>query len=108
MAEHHLAGDLAAGIMAPTGLDVVEGIHAVDDRPNLMLLHQAAKILQVTTAARRDQLKPRLADEHGPEVQAASIGRKSAQERDLAARGCCLGRVRQRTGATNLDDSVKA
>src|ERR1700676_1169568 len=108
MAEHHLAGDLAAGIMAPTGLDVVEGIHAVDDRPNLMLLYQAAKILQVTTAARRDRLKPRLAHEHGPEVQAASIGRQSAHERDLAAVGHCLGRLRQRTGASNLHDAVNA
>ena len=39
MADHHLAGDFAARVMAPTGLGFVEGKHAVDDRPDLVLFH---------------------------------------------------------------------
>src|ERR1700681_4571583 len=102
MAEHDLAGDLAAGVVGPTGFGVVEGIHAVDDRPDLMLLHQAAQVLQITTDARRDRLEPRLANEHGQEVHADSIGRQGAHQRDLAAIGHRFGRLRQRTGASNL------
>src|SRR6202158_5111597 len=108
MAEYDLAGDLAAGIVAPTSFGVVEGIHAIDYRPDLMLLHQAAQVLQVTTAARRDRLKSRLAHEHGPEVHAAFAGRPGAHQRDLAAIGHGFDRLRQRTGSSDLYHSIHA
>src|ERR1700680_4514672 len=108
VADHDLAGDFAAGVVAATGFGVVEGIHAVDDRPDLMLLHQTAQVLQVTTAARRDRLKTRLAHEHGPEVHAASVGRQGAHQRDLAAIGHGFDRLRQRTGSSDLYHSLHA
>src|SRR3984893_12446490 len=108
VADYDFAGDFAAGVVAPTGFGVVEGIHAVDERPDLMLLHLTAQVLQVTTAARRDRLKRRLAHEHGPEVHAAFVGRQSAHQGDLAAIGHGFSRLRQRTGSSDLYDPIHA
>src|ERR1700674_3633268 len=91
MADNDLSYDLAARIVAPTSLGVVEGKHAVDDGPDLMLRHHAAEVLQVTAAARRDWLEPRLAHEDGPEVHSAISGRQSPHQRDLAAIGDGFG-----------------
>src|ERR1700681_4654575 len=108
VADHDLAGDFAAGVVAPTGFGVVEGIHAVDDRPDLMLFHHPAQVLQVATAARRDRLEPRLAHKHGPEVHAALGGHQSAHHGDLATIGDGFDRLRQRTGSADLHDPIHA
>ena len=108
MTDNDLAYDLAARIVAPTSLGVVEGKHAVDDRPDLMLRHHAAEVLQVTAAARRDRLEPRLAHEDGPEVHSAISGRQSPHQGDLAAIGDGFGRLRQRTRSSDLHDPIYA
>src|ERR1700726_2538283 len=108
MAEYDLAGDLAAGVVAPTSFGVVEGIHAIDDRPDLMLLHHPAQVLKVTTAARRDRLEPRLAHEHGHEVHAALGGGQSPHHGHLAAIGDGFGRLRQHAGPADLHDPIHA
>ena len=56
MADDHLAEELAVSEMAPTGLGVVEGKYAVDDRPDLALLHHPGQVLEITPAADRDRL----------------------------------------------------
>jgi hypothetical protein len=42
MTDHDLAGDFAACVMAPSGLGVGEGKHAVYDRSDLMLFYHPA------------------------------------------------------------------
>src|ERR1700732_4921297 len=70
MADHDFAGDFAARVMAQAGFGVFERKHAVDDRPDLMLFHHAAQVFEITTAAGRNRLVCRLAQEHGHEVDA--------------------------------------
>src|ERR1700730_18654522 len=101
MADHDLAGDFAACVMAPTGLGVVEGIHAVDDRSDRMLFHDPAQIFEVTTATGRDRLERCLTQEHGHEVDAAFHARQSTHEGYLTAIGDGLDRLRQSTGAAD-------
>ena len=50
MADHNLAGDFAACVMAPTDLGVIEGKYGVDDRPDLVLFHGPAQVLEAVTA----------------------------------------------------------
>jgi hypothetical protein len=42
MTDHDLAGDFAACVMAPSGLGVGKGKHAVNDRSDPMLFHHSA------------------------------------------------------------------
>src|SRR6266850_2184976 len=108
MADHNLAGDFAACVMAPTDLGVIEGKYAVDDRPDLMLFHHPAQVLEIATAADHDRLERRLAQEHGHEVDAALCARENAHEGYLAAIRDCLDRSRQRIGTADLDHPIHA
>src|SRR3984893_4007111 len=87
MADHDFAGDLAARVMAQTGFGVFERKHAVDDRLDLMLFHHAAQVFEITTAAGRNRLVCRLAQEHGHEVDAARPARPSTHQGNLGAIG---------------------
>src|ERR1700681_1794304 len=108
MADHDFACDFTARVMVQTGFGVFERKHAVDDRPDLMLFHHAAQVFEITTAAGRDWLVCRLAQEHGHEVDSTRHARESTDEGYLAAVGDGLDRLRQRTGSADLHHSIHA
>jgi hypothetical protein len=76
MADHDLTGDFTARVMVPAGLGFIEGKYAVDDRPDLMLFHYPAHVLETTTAAGCHWLERRLTQEHGHEVDATLRARQ--------------------------------
>src|ERR1700719_1037147 len=108
MTDHDLAGDFAARVMAPSRLGVIEGKHAVDDRPYLMLFYHPAQVLEITTAAGRDRLVRRLAQEHCHEVEGALHARQSTHEGYLPAIGDGFSRLRQRTRSAYLYNPIHA
>src|SRR5580700_2385941 len=97
MADHDFAGDFAARVMAQAGFGVFKRKRAVDDRLDLMLFQHAAQVFEITTAAGRDWLVCRLAQEHGHEVEATRHARERTHEGYLTAIGDGLDRLRQRT-----------
>src|ERR1700675_851955 len=108
MADHDFAGDFAARVMAQAVFGVSERKHAVNDRLDLMLFQYAAQVFEITTAAGRNRLVCRLAQEHGHEVDAARHARQSTHEGYLAAIGDGLDRLRQRTGSADLYHPIPA
>src|ERR1700681_292818 len=104
MADH----DFAGCVMAQAGFGVFKRKRAVDDRLDLMLFQHAAQVFEITTAAGRDWLVCRLAQEHGHEVEATRHAREGAHDGYLAAIGDGLYRLRQSTGSADLHHSIHA
>ncbi len=73
MVDQDLTGDFAARVMGPASPGVIEGIYAVDDRPDIMLFHYPTHVLEITTAAGCDWLERRLTQEHGHEIDATPL-----------------------------------
>src|ERR1700686_1624351 len=99
MADHDFPGDFAVRVMVQTSFGVFERKHAVDDRVNLMLLHPAAKVFEITTAAGSDWLVRRLAQEHGHEVDSTRHALEGTHEGYLGAIGNGLYRLNEPTGS---------
>jgi len=77
MADNDLAEELSVGKMAPSRLRIIERIDAVEDGPYLMLRQQPCQVLEVATTSDRDRLEPRLAHEHGHEINGARSTRQA-------------------------------
>ena len=103
-----LAGDVAAGVMAPTGLGVAKSVDTVDHRADLVLLDRAAQVFQIAAAPDHDRLERGLTVEHAHEVDRALGTCQDADQGDQPAKGDRLHRLRQSVGAPDLHHAIHA
>jgi hypothetical protein len=71
MTDDDLSEKLTIGEMTPSCGGIVEGKHTIDDRPDAMLFHYAAHVLEIASTADCDRPERSLTHEHGHEVQTA-------------------------------------
>src|SRR6202011_5163647 len=108
MADDDLSEKLTVGEMAPSCGGIVEGKHAIDDRPDAMLFHYATHVFEIAAAADCDRSERSLTHEHGHEVQTAHCTSEHADHGHLAAIGDFLDRLHQRIGTTDLHHTIHA
>src|SRR6266403_4400162 len=106
MTNNNFAEQLPRDVAIPGLAKITKGKRAGDDRFNVLLRHHADHVLQITAATNHDGLKTRQAQEHRHEFETAFRSRQDADQRDLATIRYGLDRLRQRTGSTDLHDSV--
>src|ERR1700688_2127958 len=108
MTDDDLSEKLTVGEMAQSCCGIVEGKHTIDDRPDAMLLHYAAHVLEIAAAADCDRSERSLTHEHGHEVQPAHCTPEHADHGYLAAIRDGLDRLHQRIGTTDLHHTIHA
>src|SRR5882762_37243 len=103
-----LAYDIARAVVRDGCLSVVECIDAIDYRPDAMLFHRPAHVLEIPAASNCHRAKPDPAHEHGHEIDATFIHCQDANDGDFSSNSRGLHRLGQSRGATHLDNAIDA
>src|SRR5882757_8954922 len=106
MTDNHFTEQLPCDVVIPGVANIIKTVRAVDDGFNALLRHHTDHVLQITAATNHNGLKTSEAEEHGHEFNTAFRAPQDADQGDLAAICHSLDRLRQRTGSTDLHDSV--
>jgi hypothetical protein len=102
MPDGYLSKKLTVSEMAQSRRGIIEEKHAIDDRPDAVLLHYAVHVLEIASTADCDRSKRTLT------VQTAHCASQHPDHGHLAAIRDCLDRLHQRFGATDLNHAIHA